>query len=142
MYEKLGYKTEFFLNRYTAKLTEKTCNAVIKNGNYKNDYTDFSKKHDSIILMSDEDIDTTLNYTKYVKVNGSGFLYEESENEVYIRECFLQKKEDLDDFLAFLSKKYQKAHITEPFGNTPYAMIKPYGNFSFNSKAYTNMNFD
>lgn len=140
MYEKLGYKTSFYLQKKTVELNN-PCDALVSEGDYYKDYKEFSKKADNIILMSENDIETTLKYTTYCKINKSGFLWEKGRDTAYIRECFLDNENDLKSFLKYLAKDYKTAIITQK-GKAPYAMLKPYRNFSFKKTCYTNMNFD
>lgn len=140
MYEKLGYKTEFYLGRKTVKL-ENAENINVSEGDCYSDYINFSKKFDNIILMSDHDIKITLKYTKYTKIENSGFLWEGDGKTVHIRECFLKSEQDLNNFLRYLANYFETAVITRT-GETPYAMIKPYSDFKFSGMRYTNMNFD
>lgn len=140
MYEKLGYKTNFYLEKKTVELNSSS-DIKISDGDYYKDYKEFSKSFENIILMSQADIETTLKYTTYSKINKSGFLWESDRNTAYIRECFLYDENDLDCFLKYLAKDFETAIITQK-GKTPYGMLKPYRDFSFNSDCYTNMNFD
>jgi len=140
MYEKMGYKTEFYLDKKTVELSNSD-DIEITDGNYYKDYKEFSKDFRNIILMSEDDIKATLKYTTYSKIKNSGFLWESDRNTAYIRECILTDEDDLDTFLKYLGKKFEKAVITT-IGKKPYAMLKPYRDFSFNIPCYTNMNFD
>lgn len=141
MYEKFGFKTEFYLEREKVTL-KKSAEIDIKAGDYTSDLTDFQNNFENVILLNESDIQITLGYTKYFKVNESGFLCEFRDKTAYIRESFIKSSEDLDKFLMYLGQNFNEAIITTSGTFTPYAMIKPYNNFSLTGSRYTNMNFD
>ncbi len=147
MYEKLNFKTEFYLNKKEFDLisfeSDKYESAVY-GGLYSKDLREYlENKKGIVVLRKKDDIEVCLSYTVYKKVNNSGFLYEADGKTAFLRETFIYKEEDLYSFLSYLKNTgYEKAVVTN-FGNEkiPYAMVRKYEDFSFND-GYTNMNFD
>lgn len=144
MYEKMGFSTEFYLNvrEYNLK------NVIpflydIKDGDFYNDYEEYIKKFDTVILRSKKDNEIMLKYTTYKKAGESGFLFEVSDDTAYIRESFIYDEDELYSFLCFLKNNGCKKAVVINCGHkkNPYAMVKKYTDIDL-SGGYTNMNFD
>lgn len=146
MYEKLGYKTEFYLNKTVFDLNriEYLKNDIVS-GDYIFDFESYIIKNDfnPVILRKKEDIEAILSYTIYKKEGKSGFLYEADGKTALVRESFIYNENDLNAFLSYLKDfGYEKAIVTN-YGNQKYeyAMVRKYEYISFKN-GYTNMNFD
>ncbi len=147
MYEKLGYRTEFYLNKkdYDLSKIEASYSEVLF-GDYASDLEEYTLKRNDfepVILRKKEDIEALMSYTIYKKVYDSGFLYETDGTTALVRESFIYSEKDLHSFLSYLRDcGYEKAVVTN-YGNEkiPYAMVKAYEQTEF-INGYTNMNFD
>lgn len=149
MYEKFGYKTAFYLDKVEHELGESTKNYLVpQSGNFHNDYLNFIKQFDNVVIRSELDNKLILAECIYEKINDSGFLYYIKDKTAIIRECFIYTKWDLEAFLGHLANKsLHKAIITKyEKSKTPYAMACILSNSisidSFSENSYTNMNFD
>jgi len=147
MYEKLGYKTEFYLNKTVFDLNYvNEINFDITDGNYSKDLEKFLKTKKLFVLRKKDDIEAVLTYTSYKKSGKSGFLYEKDGTNALVREAFIWSERELYSFLSYLKKLGFEKAIVSNYGNkkVPYAMVKTYQESKKTdfSDAYTNMNFD
>lgn len=140
MYERFGYRTEFYLEKKVIEL-KKSADIKVSGGDCFADYKKFAEKKNNIILNSERDIKTTLKYAKYIKVGQSGFIYEEDGETVHIREAYQSSEADLENLLLHFGKSFKTAVVTTE-GKLPYAMVKPYGDFTIQGPRYTNLNLD
>ncbi len=147
MYEKLGYKTEFYLNKTAFDLIEiKSAPYEIENGSFITDMEEYTLKRnhfEPVILRKKEDVEAIMSYTIYKKISESGFLYEADGNTALVRESFIYNEKDFYSFLSYLKDcGYEKAVVTNyPNNKIPYAMVRAYEEIDFINR-YTNMNFD
>jgi predicted acetyltransferase len=149
MYEKFGYKTAFYLDKFEQELGELTQDYLVpQSGDFHNDYLKFIKQFDNVVIRSELDNKLILDECIYEKINNSGFLYYIKDKTAIIRECFLYTQLDLDIFLKYLKNKNLRKSILTQYNNskTPYAMVCILSNSistdNFSENSYTNMNFD
>ena len=147
MYEKLGYKTAFYLDKKEIEITG-SCNLNVSSDDFHSDYIKYIKRFSNVIIRSELDNRLILNECKYLKVNGSGFLFYTDAEKAYIRESYIYNVRDFNDFLLYLGSLGLKKAVMTTYENAemPYAMIKILSKkislSDFNKPSYTNLNFD
>ena len=152
MYEKLGYKTAFYLKkemlflRKNPSLEYEICEAP---ESFHTDYLSWTNSFDTVILRNEEDSSFYLSQGKYYKIKNSGFYVESSDSDrqtAHIRESYFPTEQTKACLLDFLAKKgFLKAIFTTPEEKTPYAMVKiinPELRIEDFQNGYTNLNFD
>ena len=151
MYEKFGYQTAFFLDNTELDLSfYRNHSSVIKpiEGDFHNDYLTFIGRFDNVVIRSKLDNQLILKECDYEKINNSGFLYYIKDKTAVIRESFIDRQSDFDEFLVYLAnRKLEKAVFTQyQDAKTPYAMVYPLSDRisidDFTANSYTNMNFE
>lgn len=144
MYEKMGFDTVISLTSREYDLsTLKSVEYEVKDGDLKEDYKNFVKNKNNVILRSDNDNDILLSYLTYKKANNSGFLYYKENDTAIVRESFIFSENNLFEFLSYLKVQgIKKAKITQEKGDkTPYALVKKYKEINLKN-IYTTVNFD
>ena len=149
LYETIGYRTGFYLKKEMLFPEKNPCLSYeIKESaeTFHQDYLSYVEGFDTAILRSAEDNAFLLEDGHYHKIGDSGFFWIKEGDTAHIREAFLKDSVHLECFLDFLAQKgMQKAILTTPKKQTPYAMVKPVNpalsDADF-SNGYTNLNFD
>lgn len=149
LYETIGYKTAFYLDKrmlFPEKNPQLQYEVKEMPEAFHTDYLAYATTLSTVILRKEEDNRLILKECKYFRINQSGFLLAHDSDTAMVRESFVKQEADLDCFCDFLARKgYQKAIFTHNGNKTPYAMVKSVNPSLWVSDfygGYTNLNFD
>lgn len=150
LYETIGYQTAFYLDKKMVfPKTDTAFDATPVQEmpeQFHADYLAFVTQFSTAVIRSETDNQLILEDARYFRVGESGFLLAVDRGTAMVREVYLKQAKDFDVFCNYLAKQgFDKAIVSFPGGDIPYAMVKPVhpgiciADFE---GAYTNLNFD